>query len=115
DGKRILARELTDVNGLFLRNASDGQSIGNLPSSSPRLIRSEATDIPRFWSADGNWVIAVSSDPGHTVFALEVNGQRRVPVSNLGNLKVYDQRFYPWKVIDAPTACPSHEYFSECP
>jgi hypothetical protein len=103
------------MNGLFLRNAIDGQAMGNLPSSPSALSRSMATDIPRFWSVDGNWVIAVSTETGHDVFALEVNGNKRVPVSSLGGIKVYDQRFYPWKVIDAPTQCPSHEYFSECP
>jgi hypothetical protein len=83
DGKRILARELTEMNGLFLRNAIDGQAMGNLPSSPSALSRSMATDIPRFWSVDGNWVIAVSTETGHDVFALEVNGNKRVPVSIL--------------------------------
>jgi hypothetical protein len=108
-------RELGDLNGLFFRNPIDGQAMGDLPSSPPVKDRALATDIPRFWSLDGNWVIVVSNETGHKVFALEVNGKRREPVEKMGRIQVVDQRFYPWKIMDAPTNCPSHEYFSECP
>lgn len=114
DGKKILVRELVELNSLVLRNASDGQDSQNLPSSPPELTSVSATDIPRFWSVDGQWVIAISTESGNTAFALEVNGKRRVPVSSLGAIKVYDERFYPWKVMDAPTTCRSFEYFN-CP
>lgn len=114
DGKKILVRELVELNSLVLRNASDGQDSQNLPSSPPELSRASATDIPRFWSVDGQWIIAISTESGNTAFALEVNGKRRVPVSSLGAIKVYDERFYPWQVMDAPTTCRSFEYFN-CP
>ncbi|MBI5305454.1 MAG: PD40 domain-containing protein [Chloroflexi bacterium] len=114
DGKKILARELVEQSGLVLRNASDGQAPQSLPSSPLEQTRTSATDIPRFWSVDGQWVIAISTESGNAAYALEVNGKRRVPVSTLGKIQVYDQRFYPWKVMDAPINCKSFEYFN-CP
>ena len=114
DGKKILVRELVELNALILRNASDGQNPQNLPSSPPELTPASATDIPRFWSVDGQWIIVISTESGNAAYALEVNGKRRVPVSTLGKIKVYDQRFYPWQVMDAPTTCRSFEYFN-CP
>ena len=113
DAKKIVVRELSDVIGLNLRNA-DGQGVQTLVSSPLVGTRALATDFPRFWSVDGAWILVVSADTGHTKYSLEVNGTRRMPVSSLGGIKVYDERYYPWKVMDAPTTCRSFEYFN-CP
>jgi hypothetical protein len=121
DGKRILVRELTTLNGLTFRNASDGAGVGGLPSSRLWDTRASANDIPRFWSVDEKWVIVTVAGES-TVLAIEVNGARRLTIAEWqaqqrhagASDQVYDQRFFPWKQIDPPARCKSHLYF-ECP
>lgn len=110
DGKRFFLRE---ANVLSLRN-SDGSPSAAL-ASSPARLETVPMHYPRFWSTDGKWLVIISyTPPNHTLQALELDGTRRVPVSALSGFQVYDQRYWPWRVITPPSTCASLEYFS-CP
>lgn len=110
DGKRIFLRE---ANLLVLRN-SDGSPSSTL-ASSPAKMETVPLHYPRFWSTDGKWVIIVSLAPSNYILeALEVDGTRRVPVSALPGFQVYDQRYWPWRVITPPATCTTFDYF-RCP
>jgi len=66
-----------------------------------KLNNCELDDHPRFWSVDGKWII-VWSDRELKFYAYEVNGSQRVPLTQLGIVQMYDQRYWPWKIVDAP-------------
>jgi Tol biopolymer transport system component len=67
-----------------------------------KLNNCEMDDHPRFWSVDGKWIV-VWSERGLTLYAYEVDGNQRVPLQQLGKIQVYDQRYWPWRVVDAPS------------
>ena len=87
--------------------------IGNSSAAGLRkLDNCEADDHPRFWSIDGKWLITWSErEP--KLYAYEVNGSRRVAFEQLGKLQIYDQRYFPWKVIDQPV-CKGDTGFWSC-
>lgn len=76
-----------------------------------KLNLCEADDHPRFWSVDGKWVIAWSERGG--LYAYDVDGSRRVPLAELGGIPVYDQRYYPWRITDAPACSANHFWACE--
>jgi Tol biopolymer transport system component len=94
DGTKIAVRyEYQSDYGIFIVN-SDG-------TGWQRLNNSDVSDSPTYWSTDGRWIIG-GPPSQRTEFALEVQGDRRVPLSELGQVQVYDQTYYPWKVIEVP-------------
>ncbi len=94
DGTKIAVRyEYQSDYGIFIVN-SDG-------TGWQRLNNSDVSDSPTYWSTDGLWIIG-GPPSQRTEFALEVQGDRRVPLSELGQVQVYDQTYYPWKVIEVP-------------
>jgi hypothetical protein len=68
---------------------SDGTGSRELSSSGPY-------DYQLFFSVDGKWIVTGSGD------ALEIDGNRRVPLEQLGKIQVYDQRYWPWRITDSP-------------
>jgi hypothetical protein len=103
DGHSIATRyEFMSDYGVFRIN-SDGTGLQRVDSS-------DISDWPVFWSADGKWVIAVSSKD-NALYALEVDGKRRLPLSQLGRVGVYDERYYPWRLTYEP-ACDSTDFWS---
>ncbi len=95
DGRAIAMRYQSGSDfGVWIAN-SDGTGLRALDSTS-------IADYPRFWSVDGVWVIAVCSDDS-ALYALEVDGNRRIPLAQLGGIQVYDQRYYPWRITDQPS------------
>ncbi len=105
DGQRI-AMSYTAQNGErcpFVMN-SNGSGLRKLPSC-------EADDHPRYWSTDGKWIV-VWSERGLRLYAHEVDGNRRLPLEQLGKISVYDQRYWPWRVTDSP-ACKDASFW-EC-
>lgn len=118
DNKNFLAREFTDSNGLVIRplDPTDSKAVPKaLPSSPLGQIPSDASYVPRFISTDGRYIVTISELSGNFAYAFEINGKDNWKVSERAPIQVYDQRFWPWKVMDAPAKCPSHEFFSECP
>lgn len=66
-----------------------------------KLNMCDPKDHPRYWSVDGKWIITWS-EMGLKFYAYEVDGNRRVPLEQLGKIQVYDQRYWPWRVTDSP-------------
>lgn len=66
-----------------------------------RINKCERDDRPRFWSTDGKW-IGVVSEGSKTLFALEVDGNQRIPLDQLRGVKFYDERYFPWRILDRP-------------
>ncbi len=66
-----------------------------------RINRCERDDRPRFWSVDGKWVI-VYNESRQAIAGLEVDGDRRVSMSQLSGMSFYDQRYYPWRAVTQP-------------
>jgi hypothetical protein len=92
DGRKIALRyEYQNDYGVFTIT-SDGTGLKRVSSSA-------ASDYPKYWSTDGEWII-VTPDGGGTLYALETNGNRRIPLSQLGRIAVYDERYFPWLVTD---------------
>ncbi len=77
-----------------------------------KLKDCEADDHPRFWSVDGKWMITWS-DRGLKFYAYEVDGGRRLALSELGGIKIYDQRYYPWRTVDHATCKDSNFWACE--
>jgi hypothetical protein len=87
-----------------LRLTPDGQFRPYIISADGKHIKTIdqcGVDFPRFWSVDGKWLI-VRPDHATRLIACEVDGNRRVPLEQLGKIQVYDQRYWPWRVTDAP-------------
>ncbi len=78
----------------FLLNR-DGTRMTKLPAC-------ERDDYPRYWSVDGKWIVAWSERDHRKLYAYEVDGNRRMPLEQLGKIQVYDQRYWPWRVTDTP-------------
>ncbi len=81
-------------------------------TGSRKFPNCEADDHPRFWSVDGKWIV-VWSERSTDLFAYEVNGDRRVPLKQLGPTPLYDERYYPWRVLNSPQ-CKSSMGFWGC-
>lgn len=77
-----------------------------------KLEQCEADDHPRYWSVDGKWIV-VWSERSPELYAYEVDGNRRLPLSQLGKILVYDERYYPWRVVDSPV-CRGSPSFWNC-
>ncbi len=93
DGKTIALWLLDGPDdGVFLLEA-DGTGLRRLDHSVPG-------EWPRYWSVDGDWIITIAGD--NLLYALEVEGTRRLPLSEPGVGKLYDERFHPWKIVDEP-------------
>lgn len=75
--------------------SADGSGMRNLSSNC------EADDHPRYWSDDGNWVI-VWSDRSSSFFAYNTKEPKRVTLADLGAIRMYDERYFPWRVITQP-------------
>jgi hypothetical protein len=84
---------------------SDATGLGKLKDC-------EADDHPRFWSVDGKWLVAWS-ERGLGLFAYEVDGSRRVALEKLGGIRLYDQRYFPWRIVDKPV-CKGDQGFWSC-
>lgn len=105
DGTRI-AMFLYDWpnNGVFVMNAN-GAGLERLDNSIPG-------EWPRYWSVDGQWIITIHDDG--QLYALEVDGQRRVPFSTLENVRLFDQRRYPWGVVRNPHCTQTKDSWWRC-
>lgn len=96
DEKRIAALyRFPDANQCIVIFNSNGQGLTKLPNC-------ELDDHPRFWSIDGKWMIAWS-DRDLKLYVYEVDGNQRIPLQQLGKLQVYDQRYWPWRIVDTPS------------
>jgi len=85
--------------------------VGNPDVTGLRKLKDcEADDHPRFWSTDGKWLITWS-ERGLKFFAYEVDGGRRVALEELGDVKLYDQRYFPWRTINKPV-CKDSNFWS---
>ncbi|MDE3090877.1 MAG: serine/threonine-protein kinase, partial [Chloroflexota bacterium] len=105
DGSKIAVNHMDEggQNCPFMLNA-DG--------SVKRIDQCDSNDYPRYWSVDGKWIVManrpVKCEAGRCervfggFYAFEVNGNRRVPLEQLGKIQMYDERYWPWKVIDSP-------------
>jgi Tol biopolymer transport system component len=95
DGQRIALRyRYASDFGIWMTNA-DG-------TGWKRLASSEINDWPRYWSVDGEWVVAVSGTDNQ-LYGLAVNEIRRPSVEEVkGTTRFLDQRYYPWKFIEDP-------------
>lgn len=95
DEKRIAALyRYSDGNQCPVVLNANGLGLAKLPNC-------EMDDHPRFWSVDGKWII-MWSDRDLKLYAYEVDGNQRVPLQQLGKIQLYDQRYWPWRVVDAP-------------
>jgi Tol biopolymer transport system component len=92
--------------GVFIIKSDGGDSGGR---RARRLPGSDISDRPRFWSLDGKWVIAVSSNDNQ-LYALEVDGSRRVPLAQVTGMKFYDERYYPWRITET-AVCRSSSFW----
>jgi hypothetical protein len=54
----------------------------------------------RYWSVDADRIITIVGND--RLCALEVEGTRRLPLSELGAGKLYDERIHPWKIGNEP-------------
>jgi hypothetical protein len=70
---------------------SDGTGLTRLPNTGP-------SDRPRYWTVDGDWIVAVSED--NALYAVEAEGDRRLPLASLVEVQFYDQRYHPWRILD---------------
>lgn len=103
DGRRIAVRyQYGSDFGIWLFNA-DG-------TGKQRLETSHIGDWPRFWSVDGAWVIGVSSSD-NLLYAEAVDGTRRVRFEEIKGIKMYDQRYYPWRVIQEPVCTVTGQWY----
>ena len=75
-----------------------------------KLPDCEADDLPRYWSEDGEWLITWSERESR-LYAYSVAGSRRVPLETLGKIRLLDQRYHPWRVLDLPT-CRTADFWS---
>ena len=105
DGTRI-AMFLYDWpnNGVFVMNA-DGSGLKRLDNSIPG-------EWPRYWSVDGQWIVTIHDDG--QLYAVEVDGQRRVPFSTLENVRLFDERLYPWRVVRNPRCTQTRDSWWRC-
>jgi len=98
----------------MLHKQADGNRcpfVGNPDATGLRKLKDcEADDHPRFWSVDGKWLVTWS-DRGLKLFAYEVDGGRRVALEELGGIRMYDQRYFPWRIVDKP-ACKDSNFWS---
>jgi hypothetical protein len=93
DGQTIAMWYVEEANnGVYLIN-SDG-------TEHRRLDNSQPGDWPRYWSTDGEWIIVINDNGGF--FAVDLAETRRVPWESLEGVKLYDQRYFPWRVTGQP-------------
>ena len=96
DGLRIAAHHINDdgtVCPVIL--GSDGTGVRKLSGCQP-------DDHPRYWSVDGKWLI-VWSERGNKLYGYDVDGTQHLPIDQIANLQVYDERYYPWLITASPT------------
>jgi Tol biopolymer transport system component len=74
-----------------------------------KLGACEANDDPRYWSVDEKWLVVRAQRGG--LYALDVNGNQRVSLGQLGRIQLYDERYYPWKLVDQPV-CKGADFWS---
>lgn len=91
-------------NGVYRINA-DG-------SGQQRLQHSVPGEWPRYWSQDGQWIVTITGD--QQLWALEANGSRRVPLSSLGELPLYDLRYYKWRSVAQPKCTVQADSWWKC-
>lgn len=90
-------------NGLYTMNL-DGSGLSR---------HDDLNSSPLFWSTDGKWVIAMrlyEQEP----YAVDVQNNRRVPLTQLAGISFYDERYYPWRRIDQSVCKSSFEPFWAC-
>ncbi|MBI4670830.1 MAG: hypothetical protein HY741_04065 [Chloroflexi bacterium] len=99
DGAQIAVRPPRAPTCLTLFDATNG--------ARRELSACETLDFPRFWSTDGKWIAVMHyAAPPHSDanwFAVSTQDSRRIPLAQLPDVKWYDQRYYPWRVVTRPT------------
>jgi Tol biopolymer transport system component len=60
-----------------------------------RLDSSVPGEWPRYWSQDGQWLITVAGDG--MLYALDTQGNLRVPFSSMAPTPILDPRYGPWR------------------
>ncbi len=91
--------------GLYLVNA-DGSGLR-------RVLASEVADNLLYWSTDGRW-LATRSSTDNTLYVVEVDGERRLPLTQIAGLQFYDERYSPWRVLDLGKCRPPGYFFADC-
>lgn len=100
DGQRVVFRYDSEGQAcVFILDSEGGQL--------RKLNQCEYQDHPRYWSVDGKWVIVYfpgqKFGPGADFYALEVDGNQRVPVSQLSVAGFFNERYLPWRTINKPS------------
>ncbi len=97
DGKQLAMRAARSPYCLTITNA-DG--------TASRTLTCNALAYPRYWSSDGKWILVMQlSTPPQTEknwVAVSVQDAQVVPLAQLPDVKWYDQRYYPWRVVSQP-------------
>jgi serine/threonine-protein kinase len=109
DGKQVAVYYATamDFPGLFKMNVNN--SVTTALKTDPTVA--VANYRPRYWSVDDKWIVAYWLQDGQ-LYAFPVNGGEPKPISQMGNLEVYDERYWPWKRLIAPAKCKISDYFN---
>jgi hypothetical protein len=109
DGTQVAVYFVTaiDFPGLFKMNVSN--SVTTALKTDPTVA--VANYRPRYWSVDDKWIVAYWLQDGQ-LYAFPVNGGEPKPISQMGNLEVYDERYWPWKQLIAPAKCKISDYFN---
>lgn len=97
DGKQLAMRAAQSPYCLTIANADGANS---------RALTCDGLDYPRFWSTDGEWILVMrSSAPPQKEgrwLAVSVQDARVAPLAELPDVKWYDQRYFPWRVVSQP-------------
>ena len=109
DGKQVALYFATGIDfpGLFKMNVNN--SVTTALKTDPGV--GAANYRPRYWSVDDKWIVAYWLQNGQ-LYAFQVNGGEPKPISQIGNLEVYDERYWPWKRLIAPAKCKISDYFN---
>lgn len=100
DGKRLVVRRESSSQTCLVVGNFDGDQLTPTPFCS-------ALEYPRFWSRDGNWLavyrLSAPNSTGGEWIATEVEGTRQVPLAQLPDVQWYDQRYFPWRLVQQPS------------
>jgi hypothetical protein len=105
DGEQIaLYLQQGQESGVHTMKA-DGTGLARLPNSEPG-------EWPRYWTVDGEWIVAITEDG--SLYALQVEGDGRLPLDQLSDAKIYDQRYQPWRILDLARCGEIEESWWKC-
>jgi Tol biopolymer transport system component len=89
-GKQVLLYlQVGSESGIYLLSM-EGTDLQRLPNSVPG-------ERPRYWSTDEEWIVTVTEEGA--LYALGADGELRLPLSEVGAMQIYDQRYDPWRLL----------------